>query len=369
VPVIDIPSTSLDNESDVIDWLRNELVTNHHFTERRNTGTIGANDKEVWIERDAADTFHGDRGLVFGMRKFGSSETGGTFEHAMTYLDWATASNAGANAWDDIDGVHTKEVNASTASTFPCRMNRFTQGSPYVRGRLITSPDSDSASPTAPLYFYVVIEVETGFFRSFGFGEVVKLVPFTGGMFELTTHWEPSESVDSSTQLFGVGTLSTILETFISSRYPGGVWSEDWQGISLANLATQANNGWMTLGGGSDSSPGWPIATLHPGGTLAFLIGYSPSGFSLVSQRWPQLLYGPLGESTGTSPGYEGHAPMAIIPDVFLAEISSVDAYSVFQDQFGEKFMVVPYHTKTGEGQDSSEKWGFLIRNPDLVVT
>lgn len=368
MPVVDIPSTSLDNESDIMTWLADELVANHNFVERRNTGTIVDNTKEIWVERVAAETFHGDRGLTFGMRRVAQTDSVGTFEHQMSYLDWATASNSGANAWSAMLGVHSNQTNATTP--VPCRMNRFTQGSPYVRGRLITSPDSGSTTPTGPLYFYVVIEVETGFYRSFGFGEVVKLVPFTGGMFQLSTHWPTTVGVGINTndqQLFGCGTTNITVSPTGFARWPGGVWSEDWQGISLANLQAQANNGWMTMGGGATSSPGWPIATMHPAGSLAFLIGYSPSPFSLVSQRWPQVLYGPMALNTGTN--YQGHAPMAIIPDVFPADISSVDAYSVFQDSFGERFMAIPYHTKTGEGADSSEKWGFLIRNPGLVVT
>lgn len=367
MPVIDIPSTNLDNVSDVIQWLRDELVTNHHFVERRNNGTILGNDKEIWVERAAVDTYHGDAPLLIGLRQLaaGTNESG-NFEHTMSYLDWATASAAGANSWDNILGTYS---NAGTTS-FPCRSNRWLQGSPYVRGRLITSPTSNNASPDEPLYFYLVVEVETGFYRSVGWGEVVKLAPFTGGMFMLNSHWPSNRGVvnPDDLQLFGAGTTQTVLATFTSPRCPGAVWSSDWQ--DDPDPLTNANNrGWMPLGGGSSSSGGWPCGGMSPAGPLAHLIGFSPSGFSLQSQRWPQLIFGPIARNFGTSPGYQGHAPMCIIPDVFPADITSVDAYSVFQDDFGERYMVVPYHTKTGEGADSSEKWGFLIRNPDLVVT
>ena len=60
---------------------------------------------------------------------------------------------------------------------------------------------------------------------------------------------------------------------------------------------------------------------------------------------------------------------MAIIPDVFVADITNLDAGSVFQDpNTSEKFLVIPFYTKAGRDNGSTEKWGYLIRNPDLTV-
>ena len=99
------------------------------------------------------------------------------------------------------------------------------------------------------------------------------------------------------------------------------------------------------------------------------VIGLSPSPFSGQSERWPLMFF--LGQAADRNYNTERseHSPAGIIPDVFIADITNVDAYSDFDDDYGERFMVVPFYTKAGSGNGSSEKWGYLIRNPDLTLT
>lgn len=466
MPVLDVPLASLDNSSDLMDWLANELVTNHHFTEKRRLGNVTDNDIELVVERALGDTFHGHT-MLLALDKGANTETATNKEfqfnlapktYEATYrtttpdagliVNWSVVNNeivlqpgststswvtlgystgelirisnaaTGANdglyeiitistdtltqdtlEFKDVSAGGSKDVDtADTSDTITgveeiANLNNvphFYNGertksvawsapmshmddAPYQRARLITSEDSDSASPTVPLYFILIVETSvTGVFRQMVFGEVEKLVDFNGGLFFSGGHFSDTSDIDTSIHnswcqgYVGAGRG----ESSNGGNSPGGVWSDDW----VSGIDTE-ENGWGWLGFGAygtvlgDAPTHYTAAILpHFLGIGKDIVGYSPSGFSGQSERWPLMVFGAINTKSYITTEVEV-APMCIIPDIFLADITNVDAYSVFEDDYGEKFMVVPMYTKNGSGVGSSEKWGYLIRNPDLVVT
>jgi len=244
---------------------------------------------------------------------------------------------------------------------------------PYLRARLITSPTSGSATPSEELYFYVIIEVDIDIYTKFGFGEVVKLLPWEGGHFVSGDEYNDALDMDTDNNNFlqGPAAAENYDASGNANNAPPGVWTNDW---NSANNTQEFGFGWMlspARGGASFDAPTHYTAAIlpHMRGNGKEIFGYSPSPFSGQSERWPIYWFGGFNQRDYSNGTGAEVAPMAIFPDVFLAEITNVDAYSVFQDTFGEKFMVVPVHTKSGSGVGSSEKWGYLFRNPDLVVT
>ncbi len=246
---------------------------------------------------------------------------------------------------------------------------------PYVRARLITSPDSGSATPAEELYFILIVETETGIYRQMSFGEPVKLLPYDGSLFFFgCSNWNPAGDIDANgdaTVAWCQGpTSSSYNENFNQNGNPGGIYSTDW----FAGMTSDAlGRGFMLLGAMGSASFDAPTHFAltpfpHFRGPGWQLISNSPSPFSGQSEAYPLTLFATFNTQLYTSTPAQT-APIAIVPDVFLADITNVDAYSVFQNAFGEKFMVVPMYSKAGSGVGFSEKWGYLIRNPDLVVT
>jgi len=470
--VIDIPVASLDNESDLMDWLATELVTNYRFTEERREGSVGANDLRVILERPQAETFHQDSLLTLYLSKGGNAEgasvtssfqfniapvsalsilqtvapasvtvdfvnaggsqeirsTGGAFTNwtaagysagqLIRVADAATPANNGlyeisqistttftndsieireiANGGrKDIDTFDTGDVVTvseeltlqdlqvisgfcatprSDDTIWNCGVTGMYTTPPYIRARLITSVDAGSATPENPLQFIVVIETDTGIYRKFSFGEVVKLVEYTGGNYMCGDIFDAGQNVSGQTNqapwLQG-DLIETYDENFNYGANPGAVYAENFHSGGAPSDAN--GRGFMLFGaygGASFDAPTHYNAAPYPHflGAGGFLISYSPSAFSGQSEAYPITIFGTFNTQNYLSTAAQ-HAPMCIIPDVFLADITNLDAYSVFQDSVGDKFMVVPMYTKNGSGAGSSEKWGYLIRNPDLVVT
>jgi hypothetical protein len=243
---------------------------------------------------------------------------------------------------------------------------------PFLRARLITNPTSNSATPSEPLQFILIVETDTDKYVQMGFGEVVKLVGYTGGLWASGSWFDETLDVGNENNPFcqGKDTNAGYSENLNSNNAPFAVQSTDW----IASGHTNANGrGWFLSGAfGSisfDAPTHFPMATLHYRNSLAEVLFSSPSAFSGQSERWPIVCFAGFGNKQYTSGASPTVAPMCVVPDIFIADITNVDAYSVFQDDFSEKFMVVPMFTKAGSGVGSTEKFGYLIRNPDLVVT
>lgn len=467
--VVDIPIGNLDNESDLMDWLAVELVTNHRFVEKRRTGTVAANNLIVMLERPQAETYHNDSPMLLLLEKGVNTESAvdksfsfnlspmlytaaveTTTPQSITvnidisnladqflditagaFTNWTSAgytngefiriSNAATSGNNGLYEITSRQNGTSTDSRLNIRevanggIKDFVAGAtadvitvveergplssalgfvntpinetikwncavapmasvaPYLTGRLITNPTSNSATPSEPLNFIVIIQTDLGIYRQFSFGEVVKLVPFDGGLYLSGSYFDASLDNDNNHIHWLQGSAaSNYTNSSNANNAPLAVYSSDWTGAGVTNAE---GRGWLLSGayGGStlgDAPTHYPMMVLpHYLGNGKELFGYSPSGFSGQSERWPITLFGGFGNKQYTLTTVATVGPMAVIPDIFLADITNVDAYSVFQDDYGEKFLVVPMYTKSGSGVGSTEKWGYLIRNPSLVVT
>lgn len=479
--VTTIPVSNLDSESDLFDWLANELVTNHRFVEKTRRGLVVDNDIVIVLERPQAETFHNETPLTFMLQKGTNSES--TINRSMTFnmspslftecfelvaedaavvinwdgtnnrieldatssfTNWTTAgysngdllriANAANSANDgyfqissisngplssldritintsptfnnvnntvtgnDIDDTVTAsgEPNA-TFTTLPqetsnplwnvdARSNDFLFNwgvapvaslAPWVSGTLITSPTSDQATPEEPLQFIVILETQTGFYRQFGWGELVKVIPAVEGAWWASgSVWNEGSDIDvASHNHFVQGPWSTTWSSnFNSNNAAPSFWIPNFA-LSSGGDGQEYGWGWHNCpayGSASFDAPTQFCAAITPhiAGTGKHLIGFSPSAFSGQSERWPLTVYGGFGDRAYSTNTSGECAVVGVIPDIFIADITNVDAGTTFQDQFGEKFLVVPFYTKTGSGINSSEKWGYLIRNEDLVVT
>lgn len=465
--VVDIPLASLDNESDLMKWLADELVANHRFTIEREIGGIAGNDIQLVVSRPQSETFHNDSAMVLLMDKTDNADSGinKAFQINMSHLtyadsvetttpaavtvdfditagfmemviqsgaftDWSAAgytngsfvrvtssvSNDGLYEIQAIttttltnDTLEIREVANGGIADFPgagdigdaitvveevseaytgaqgfsvtptsndiiwnAGVEHLGGTGPYLRARFISNPTSGVAAPSEPLHFIIIVESATGIYRQFSFGEVVKLVEFVGGMYFSGSMYTSSNDIDAVHNAWLQGYTGVTTD---SNNNIGGAPFQVWGSADFTGNANtdEFGRGWFFAGSRGavdfDAPTQFSMAVMpHYRGIGKEFVGYSPSPFSGQSERWPITCFGTFNtRSIGST--LSNHAPMCVIPDVFLADITNVDAYSVFQDTFGEKFMVVPMYTKTGSGAGSSEKWGYLIRNEDLVVT
>jgi hypothetical protein len=78
-------------------------------------------------------------------------------------------------------------------------MRTFADTGPYIRARLITSPTSNSATPSEELHFILIMEVNTDVYTQMSFGEAVKLIPFTGGLYFSSNIYNEAVDIDAMT--------------------------------------------------------------------------------------------------------------------------------------------------------------------------
>jgi len=243
---------------------------------------------------------------------------------------------------------------------------------PYTSAQLLISQDADLASPTEPLHFILILETSPGVYRQMSFGEVVKLVDWVGGHYFSGSYFNESQAIDANGFAWNQGAHNNVWDYTLSAANPGGLWQSDWVNVGDTQANT-AGRGWLRFGAQGSVSLDAPThynAAIYPhhNGAGGYLIGFSPSAFSGQSEAYPLTVFGTYNTNsyTGTQPE---HAPMAIVPGVFVADITNLDSGSVFQDpNTSEKFLVIPFYTKAGSDNGSTEKWGYLIRNPDLTV-
>ena len=378
--VVDIPLSALDDPSTLVDWLRTELITNHRFTPEENNGTIGGRNRETWLSRPAAETFNGNAMLVH-LSDHGAGT--GILKLSMSWQDYATASNSGTRSFDDFTGTPRRYIDRFSEHG-SCGLRFVPDGTAWLRGRLITSPFSGDAAPLGPIYFYVILETAADIYASFGFGEVFKLVDFTGGMFITGTAISSSDLFEDfrNNIAFGAGGNPSVNDSGSSLTQgdnPLMIWSSDW-GPNASSSGRDAY-GWMPMdvSGGRNTGPttfrtewGWRGTVYDWRGQLNEILAIGPSAFSLQTEKWPVTAFGPH-QISGLEAGVSNarYTPFAILPDLFIANIASVDPWDVFQLSSGEKFIAQPYRTKIGNGttNGSTGPAGVLIRNPDLTVT
>lgn len=368
--------TGLSNQAAVIDAVRTHLLADG-WTSVINDGTIGANNKEVWLHVPAAQTKNGIN-ITHGMQVAGND-----IDHTITYLTPTEAlltppgspatrnsfyrvlgcpnlswSSAGANPepTGNLGDVYPSgyQITSAPGDLDEVRVDKFNQGANYLRHWIFTPNNSPLGA--SEVYFICVVEVATGVFRTFGAGEGIKLGSsgWTGGL------WVDGSAVRSSlssrSRYFGAADTeyngfnhedeNAYVLNFNSDQY-------------VSNFSPQIWNPWMFLG--SPWTAGWNTAVGM--GQRALGQDYlerSPSNFSGQAIRVPSRLYCMNLQSGG---GDNRMRPLMEIPDVFHVNISAMTPGDTIVDDT-ENFLVVPYTSKTGT--DNSGNYGFLIRHPSL---
>jgi len=356
--------TGLTNGSDVIEAVRVELTTNRGWSEIKDLGTVGANTKEVWLEMAAANTVNGER-IVVGMTMESTNNMfvlGG--DSALTPTEMGlldspdraflrtigtpnrSANNPSGNSGDTYRGV----VLGSNQNAGPADAFGFDTGASYLNHWILTT---DQLSPLGQRhqYCYVVVEVSTGQYVTFGFGEMIKLgaSAWTGGAFFDGTR---NDTVTSLRHQYFLGSDMDVVVAG-ANFYPGYVLNE--QNFIFRNDSPQLWNPWCIFAEDVDTicnTVGYGPRKLGQD-----LIGLSPAPFSGQAQRVPARMY------VVDDIANHNEVPLCEAPDVFHTNIADLTPGSTLIDD-GDRFLVVPYFAKSGAV--SSGNLGFLVRNPDL---
>jgi hypothetical protein len=372
--------TALQNPSDVIDAVRAHLAADG-WTTTVNEGTVGSNDKVVVMHLPQVNTFYNEFNLTIWMEAGGAGNLNftGSFYTPTEALITPPGSPATRNAFNRFlgqpnlsyglataglsripgnigDVLPTGQVLAATQNGAHVPTNGMSQGGNYLRHWIFTN----DASPinAEQVYCYCVVEVATGSFRTFGFGEGIKLgaAGWVGGMFMDGT----AIRAGSTTRSRWFGAADTGYNQFGDAGERAYVLNFNSNNL-LNDLSSPAVwNPWMHL-----SDPGntdW-VTAWGPGTRNGWSRPYSDRGtaaFSGQTIRTPSRLYG---MNVRQGAGDNRFRPLIEYPHVFHMNIQNFTPGEVITDD-AETFLVVPYVSKTGT--DNSGNHGFLIRNPNL---
>lgn len=382
-----VTGTGLQNQSDLIDAVRSALV-NEGLTQVINDGTVPSNDKEVWLHLPAANTKNGID-ILFGMLSVPTSppeDPGGRMRITISYLTSSEALLTGVSPRNDFFRVlgtpntdyqlnpvrptgNTGDVypNGETVTNNingdPCTVDGLNQGSNYLRHWIFTPSGSPLGS--TEFYCYVVVEVTTGVYRTFGFGEGIKLggSGWSGGLFVDATNNAPSVVLQRRRFLACDGGYNA----FTNDGEHGYVLNFENEHYNVESPRTW--NPWHFMG--APWSSNWMgCAGMGPHAFGLDYIQNTPAAFSGQSVRLPARIYAMNNIISGTeaeigSPSRRDNnfRPLIECPDVFHTNIRDMTPGDTIEDDV-EKFLVVPYISKTGS--KNTGDYGFLIRNPDL---
>lgn len=358
-----VTGTGLQNGSEVIDTIRSTLVA-EGWTAARDTGTVGANNKEVWLHLPAASTFNGIDMLV-GLRMVNAD----ALRIQMSHLTPGDANVTGSpqNSFDRVLGTPNfrfgtnRAPTGNSGDTYEGQTltsnvdntggtgNSWNQGSNYLRHWIFT-PNASPVGDTE-VYCYVVVEVATGVYRNIFFGEGKKLggSGWTGGLFFGTTYFST------------VNALRT--EYGITGNYQRNQFADNNQGgwiLNFNNTQIQSESPaiwcpWVQMG--FPSTDGASAIGMGTQGMGLDFINRSPAPFSGQSIRVPCRFYQ---QTVIDGDGPPNLRPLIEAPDIFITNIQDLTPGDTVADAT-ENFLVVPASAKTGSL--SSGNLGFLIRS------
>ena len=379
--------TGLQNQSAVVDAVRTHLAADG-WTTVRNIGSIGANDIEVIMHLPAADTKNG-LDILVGFNSLPSSPFEDPGDMLDMYISYFTPTQAGANDsplrdMDRLMGAPNIIYSLSSADTArpsgnvgdvypngtvltsnvdakPSRSDGWNTGANYLNHWIFT-PNS-SPLGTEEQYCYVVVEVATGVYRSFGFGEAILLGGAQGGIFANSSYHDSADDIYENHPY----AADHEYTTFSNDGEHG--WILDLQNENYLAKSPATWNPWLAFGG--PWSTDWVTALgMGPRALGAEMINNTPAPFSGQTQRVPARLYAMANIINGTeavlgSPSVRDNnfRPFAEIPHIFHTNISDLTPGGTVTDD-GESFLVVPYKNKTGT--DNTGNYGYLIRHPSL---
>lgn len=367
--------TGLTNGSDFIEAVKTHLAA-EGLTTVLEAGSVGGDNKELWMHLPAANTFNGidiligfdqsttDKTLVT-LSYFNPTEAlltppgspaGGrnSFLRVLGITSDTYATNNNVAPPGNSGDIYPNGEPATGVNGDPAFMNQMNQGANYLNHWIFT-PESSPVGSTQ-WYCYGVVEVTTGVYRSFALGEGIKLggSGWTGGLFvsasaerlALQGRSQWTLAGDQAYNGFGhLGEGGFLLnlnnDHYLNQHSPS--WWNPW--MMMAN--PWATN-WVACAGTGPRALGEDFMEL------------SPPAFSGEAIRVAARFYGMnLREDFGNN----RMRPLIECPDFFHMNIGSVSPGDTVTDD-GESFLVVPYHSKSGS--NNSGNFGFLIRNPGL---
>lgn len=392
-----VTGTGLQNASDIADAVRAALSA-QGWTTVVNEGTVGSNDKEIWMHLPAVNTFLG-YDMLFGMKSMNTSPTEdpGRMRILMSYLNPTDALIDGSprNDWDRVLGVHNKNPTLTVAGasratgqtsdvypsqvsppghdTFtlatsgaarPCTLSNLDTPANYLNHWIITPNNSPLGS--SEQYVYVVVETEAGVFRSFALGEGEKLGggAWNGGLFIDVSYVEAGGNETQNRWLLGGDAL---YNSFNSDRESGFILNFD--NFNMNFDSPRQWNPWVWMGDGTGIDEISAVG-MGPRALGRDMLTRSPSAFSGQAIRLPARFYvqdnpDSLSTGLGISPSNlrNNWRPLMEAPDFFHTNIEAFANAEVVVDDT-ERFIVFPYFRRSGV--DNTGNFGFMIRHPDL---
>lgn len=282
-----------------------------------------------------------------------------------------TAYTSGGTAELGFRSLRDAPQSRAQNSYQPCRVNNFGNAGVgnYLQAWFLTPNDTGALSADQQ-YAYCIIETTSGFYRSFGFGEGIKLGSWDGGVF-CVGNWVQDEGMTAQ----GEGSDNHYIGFFQTRRAQTSTFfgepasnfvqlKENLFGIVPAGYTNDSNRGWMkaSFGVTSGNIPGGRNGAFLPGWTIVggTALKSSPSAFSGKAVRSPIRYWVHVTQDDITS----DVVPLIEIPDVFATNIRDFNPGDVVLDDT-ERFLVVPVYTKLVRSNTTGNS-GFLIRNPGL---
>jgi len=249
-------------------------------------------------------------------------------------LGWVTAS-AAHEMTDDAGGGDTS-MPVSTG-----RRVNFESTGPYTAYHFFAG---EGSTP----YIYVVVEVSSGIFRHFGFGNLEKFGTWTGGEFVYGHYWyqlDPDNTIANSHSflLDGMNNDTTACATMHAEGLPNQAVAEKWVAFSsrsgTAGTDTSGENRRTVYGGSRCGTWGYYLAALRYSSPNAFKPLIPITVFSLNLDQAPDDWYW-LGQ----------------MPDI---SIVNMHAFTAGQEVTvgSDTWMVFPWVRKRYE-QDNNEESG-----------
>ena len=368
--------------SAVVEALRTEIDSKMTGTkgvdwiERVYTGSIGARNREYWVEIPAAKTVHG-RTLIFGFREHPTLHH---LEINSSHLSWTLmTTGVGAGTFARMDGQPMDKTSAIEDATqdydgpFITGGHLMETGAAYVRHWIITSTGWGTNSPSDELCLIFTIEVSVGRYVTFGFWELEQFGDWSadaqdataGYGFDCTCVGDEGSGLDDRN-----GAHSFFLSMQFSQGFNDAPRAEPGTHFIPHSLLAKYGGGaavispWAVTGSKkiTTDAPRASVSTFDfafgensgSQNTHDHLIGASVS--TGIAQRLPARLYlHDIGSTTPSNIMPVGNVPLCYFLNIGALNPGSIETFG------GEDFLVIPYLEKN-QGSFNTGNRGYLFR-------
>lgn len=248
---------------------------------------------------------------------------------------WAASNFPHEMPGDSGNGDATDPINAE-------RRVNFVQPGPYTQYYFFAH--------TSPYYIHIVVEVDSGRYRHFGFGHLNKIGTWTGGEYCYGHVWDQGataiDSPISGSHAMGLDTVcanNTLMPTVRVEGMPGQDGSSEW--MVLGN----------TTSGGTDTA-GNPRA-YGLGGWRGGLWGYALGWIPMVRlNAYKPLIPIPVWYRDAT-PAPDAWVLLGHQPEVAIVNMKNYNPADVITIGGTDDWVVFPWVRKQNLGVDTEESW------------